>query len=82
MSWTTWLRRVLKREGEDARELAQEIEQRLNADLDRRERELNATPEERLAATIEESAEVDAAFEEAARRIRDRATPDDPPGPA
>jgi hypothetical protein len=53
----TWFERALalfRREAADVRESVDELKARADADLTRRERELEATPEERLAALQQE----------------------------
>jgi hypothetical protein len=69
MSFWAKLRKLLGREADEARDVAEDLERRINADLDRRERELNATPEERLDLAIDDAARADAEFDEIARRI-------------
>jgi hypothetical protein len=70
----TWdrLRAALRREKRDVDEAIDELTAKGNAALDRRERELRATPEEKLALEQERAAENDAAFEEVRRRIEER----------
>jgi hypothetical protein len=70
----TWdrLRAALRREKRDVDEAIDELTAKGNAALDRRERELRATPEEKLALEQERGAENDAAFEEVRRRIEER----------
>lgn len=58
---------VLRREAADARELAAEARDKLDATLSRKERELEATPEERVEMTKDEIAAADAEYE----RLRD-----------
>lgn len=67
----TWdrIRAALRREKRDLDEAIDDATARGNAALDKRERELNATPEEKLAIEQERGAEADAAFEAARRRI-------------
>jgi DNA anti-recombination protein RmuC len=72
VSFSTWLKKVTKREAADARDLAAELERKLNAELDRREQDLNATPAERLESTVSAAADADAEFDELAKRIRDQ----------
>lgn len=57
------------REKRDVDDAMRELEERADRALDARERELHATPDERLAMERERGEEVDAAFEEARRRI-------------
>lgn len=63
------IRAVLRREKRDLDDAVDDLTVRGNAALDRREREMNASPEEKLEIERERSAEVDAEFEEARRRI-------------
>jgi hypothetical protein len=74
----TWDRilAVLRREKRDVAEAVEEFTERANAGLDRRERELHATPEERLAMEQERAAENDAELEAIRRRIEGRGTAD------
>jgi len=67
----TWdrIRAALRREKADIDEALAEFEVKANASLDRRERELRATPEERLAMEQERAAENDAEIEAIRRRI-------------
>jgi histidinol dehydrogenase len=67
----TWdrIRRALRREKRELDDVIDDLTQRGNAALDRRERELNATPEERLEIQQERAAEADAEFDAARRRI-------------
>jgi len=69
MSWLERLRLALRRETADAREWRRETEQRLDAELSRKERELDATPEERLQASLDEIAASDDAFDDVRRRL-------------
>jgi hypothetical protein len=70
----TWdrIRAALRREKADVDEALAELEQRGNAAMDRRERELWATPEEKLAMEQERAADNDAAFDEVRRKIEGR----------
>lgn len=74
----TWDRilAALRREKRDVAEALDEFTDRANADLDRRERELHATPEEKLAIEQERAAENDAELEAIRRRIERRGTSD------
>jgi hypothetical protein len=67
----TWdrIRAALRREKADVDEALAEFEVKANASLDRRERELRATPEEKLAMEQERAAENDAEIEAIRRRI-------------
>lgn len=68
---STWhrIKAALRREKADVDEAVDELTERGNAALDRRERELEATPEERLAMEQERAAELDEDFEAVRRRI-------------
>ena len=55
-SVTNWF----KREASDVKESVDRLEGRLDADLSRKERELDATPEERMAMIQEETSADDA----------------------
>jgi hypothetical protein len=70
----TWERilAALRREKRDVAEAVDEFTERANADLDRRERELHATPEEKMAIEQERMAENDAELEAIRRRIEGR----------
>ena len=69
---------ALRREKRDVEDAIDDFTQRANADLDRRERELTATPEEKLAMEQERGEEIDAAFDAVRERIERR----DPGGSA
>lgn len=74
----TWDRilAALRREKRDVAEALEDFTERANADLDRRERALHATPEEKLAMEQERAAENDAELEAIRRRIEGRGTGD------
>ena len=74
MSASFWdrVRAALKREKQDLDEVTAEWEQRGNAAMDERERELNATPEEKLRIEQERIAKNDDEFEAVRRRIEER----------
>lgn len=63
------IRSLLLREKRDLDEALDEFTTSANASLDARERELRATPEEKLLLEQERLAENDAAFEAVRRRI-------------
>ena len=67
----TWDRilAALRREKRDVAEAVDEFTTKANEALDRRERELHATPEEKLAMEQERAAENDAEIEAIRRRI-------------
>ncbi len=80
---TSWFRR----EAQDVKDSVDRLEDRVDADLSRRERELDATPEERMEMIQEETAADDALAEIQSRIDRsqaqaeahaDLATPTDP----
>ena len=87
MSWTARLRALfgrdaaetLRREVADVREAWEGLERRADAELSRRERDLEATPEERLAALQREIEETDP-FAEVRARLDD-VKPSTPPPP-
>jgi hypothetical protein len=60
---------VLRREKRDLDDAVDDLTERGNAALDRRERELHATPEERIAIEQERAEELDAEFEAVRKRI-------------
>jgi len=68
---STWdrIRAVLRREKRDLDDAVNDATARGNATLDRKERELTATPEEKLAIAQERAAQADADFDAARRRI-------------
>jgi hypothetical protein len=72
MSTWTRLLAALRREQQDVDEAVDEAVVRGNAAMDRRERELHATPEEKLAMEQERAAENDAELEAIRRRIEGR----------
>ena len=67
----TWdrIRAVLRREKRDLDEVVDEFQTRANAALDQKEREMNATPAEKLAMEQERGHELDAEMEDIRRRI-------------
>lgn len=75
MPWWEKVTKFLKGEAAEARDLGKDLEEKISADLDRREREMNATPEERLDMAVEDAEQVDASFDEVARRIEERTPP-------
>jgi hypothetical protein len=76
MSFWDRLLAALRREKQDIDEAVGDFESRANENLDRREREMNATPEEKLAIEQERAREIDDEFEAVRRRIEgdDQAT--------
>lgn len=67
----TWdrIKAVLRREKRDLDDVIDDATARANAALDQRERELRATPEERLEIEQERSAALDDDFDAVRRRI-------------
>ena len=67
----TWnrIKALLRREARDARDLLDETTARGNQAMDRRERELNATPHEKLTIEQEKIAANDAEYEALKRQI-------------
>lgn len=63
---------VLRREKRDLDDAVDDLTERGNAALDRRERELHATPEERIAIEQEKAEELDAEFDAVRERIERR----------
>ena len=64
MSVWAKIRAALRREAKDAREVAEDLEEKLDVELSRRERELDASPEERMQMSLDEIATSDEAFEQ------------------
>lgn len=73
---STWdrIRAILRREKRDLDDALVDFTERGNAALDRRERELNAAPEEKLAIEQERAEEIDAELDAVRRRIERRDT--------
>ena len=71
MSTRPWdrLRALFRRERDDVADALSDATARANEALDRRERELAATPEERLALEQDRAAAQDEDFEELRRKI-------------
>lgn len=67
----TWdkIRAILRLEKRELDDVIDDVTQRGNAALDRRERELNATPEEKLAIEQGRAEEIDAELDAVRRRI-------------
>ena len=63
---------VLRREKRDLDDAVEDFTERGNAALDRRERELQATPEEKIAIEQERAEELDAEFDAVRERIERR----------
>ena len=68
---STWdrIRAALRREKRDVDEAIDELTTKGNATLDRKERELTATPEEKLAMEQAKGDEIDAELDAVRRRI-------------
>ena len=71
MTQTTWdrLRAIFRREKRELDDVLADATERGNEELDRREREQSATPEERLRIEQERAAEQDAEYEAMRRKI-------------
>ena len=71
---STWDRimAALRREKRDVDEAVDELTAKANATLDRKERELAATPEEKLAMEQARGDEIDAELDAVRRRIEGR----------
>ena len=69
---STWRRiqAALRREKRDLDEAVQELEARGNAVMDQKERELNATPEEKLALEQKRASEIDDELDAVRKRIQ------------
>lgn len=67
--WRERLAAVLGREAADLSRVRREAEERLDAELDRRERDLAATPEERLDTTLGDISASDEEFDRLRRRL-------------
>lgn len=67
----TWdrVRAALRREKKDLEQAVDEMKARANDALDRRERERDATPEEKLAIEQRRATEIDAELDAVRRRI-------------
>ena len=63
------IRAVLRQEKRDIDEAVDELTTKANATLDQKERELRATPEERLAMEQEKGDAIDAELDAVRRRI-------------
>lgn len=68
---STWdrIRAALRREKRDVDEAVEEFTTKANTTLDQKERELAATPEERLAMEQDRGDEIDAEIDAVRRRI-------------
>ncbi|MGI8793829.1 MAG: hypothetical protein ACR2H3_11760 [Acidimicrobiales bacterium] len=74
---STWdrIKAALRREKADLDEAVDEFTTKANTSLDQRERELNATPEERLAIEQERAAASDDEYEALRQRIEGESAP-------
>ena len=63
------IKALLRREQRDLDEAVDELTARANAALDRKERELHATPEEKIAIEQERGEELDAELDAIRKRI-------------
>lgn len=66
--WDT-VRNWFKSEAESARDLAQDLEAKWSTDLDRKEAELAATPEERIEQLQDQIADQSSVFDDLKARI-------------
>jgi len=73
MGFLDSLKAWFRTESEEARQIGRETKSRLEADLDRREAELSATPAEKLDSIRDRIAEDDATFGELRDEIERRA---------
>jgi hypothetical protein len=69
MSWWNRFVSLLHREAADAKEGLDHVAETLDAELTRKERELAASPEERIDMIMEEQAAEDERFEDLTDRI-------------
>lgn len=69
MSWWERIRSALRREAHDVGEAIDQATERGNAAMDRAERELHASPEEKVALEQERIAANDAEYEALKRQI-------------
>ena len=71
MPGSTWdrLRAVFRRESRELEDAVEDAKARANEELDRREREMNASPEDRLTMEQERAAKQDDEYEALRRRI-------------
>lgn len=69
--WRARLLGLLGREAADLSRVRREAEERIDAELDRRERDLAATPDERLDSTLGDIDASDEEFERLQRRLGD-----------
>ncbi len=67
MTWLDRLRQTFSREATEVKKTVDDVSARLDADLARREAELDATPEQKLDGILAEIGENDAVFDELSR---------------
>lgn len=67
--WKARLLALLGREAADVSRLRREAEERLDAELDRREQDLTATPEQRVDRTLDDIDASDEEFERLRRHL-------------
>jgi hypothetical protein len=72
MSWWNRIMSFLRREAADVKEGLEQVGETLDAELARKERELAASPEERIDMILEEQAVEDQRFEDLTDRILGR----------
>ncbi len=70
MSWWERVKAIFKREATDVKEGLTNVGKSLDAELARKERELAASPEERIDMILEEQQAHDSRFEELESRVR------------
>ena len=70
MAWWDRIVSVFRREATDVKEGLERVGQTLDAELARKERELAASPEERIDMILEEQAAQDQRFDDLVDRIR------------
>ena len=80
MSWWDRIVSVFRREAGDVKEGLERMGETLDAELARKERELAASPEERIDMILEEQAADDQRFDELVDRIRRAESEPDQPG--
>ena len=69
MAFWDRVRQLLRREQNELKDAVRDFESRADAALDKRERELHASPEEKLELQQERAREADEEFEAVRRRI-------------
>lgn len=76
MSFWNRLVSIFKSEASDVKEGLSKAGDALNAELDRKQRELDAEPHERVDMLLEDAKEADARFDELEQRVRGDLTDD------